>query len=188
DEKSQSTKSQRLKEEANDYRYFPEPDIPPIKLSDKAIEEIKSTMPELPNQKLERFKQEYGLPFYVSEILTRNPSASEYFEEAARIGKDYKVAPIQTANTIINKKINTEEILPAKLVKIILEDKKVEDIPTKELKKIIAEVISENEKAVREYKSGKENALQFLIGQTMKKIGKKVDPSLVKNAILEILK
>ncbi len=188
DEKSQGTKSQRLKEEANDYRYFPEPDIPPIKFSDLEIETIKGSMPELPQQKLERFQSEFILPHYDSEIITRDKVLADYFEETVEVGKKHNITPKQIANTIINKKINIGEVLPAKLIETILESGKIEEMSAEKLEENISEVLIENQKAVDEYKGGKENALKFLLGQTMKKIGKKVDSSAVKNAILEKLK
>ncbi|MEX2007619.1 MAG: Asp-tRNA(Asn)/Glu-tRNA(Gln) amidotransferase subunit GatB [Candidatus Levyibacteriota bacterium] len=184
DEKSQSTKSQRLKEEANDYRYFPEPDIPPLNFKEVYIEAIKAEMPELPDAKLARFQKDFGLSYYDAEILTRNVKLADYFEEA--IGLE-KATAKQIANAIINKKINIEEILPAKLIEMIQEEAKVEEVSSGDLSKIVSEVLSENEKAVKEYKAGKEPALQFLIGQTMKKIEKKIDLNLVKGAILKAL-
>ncbi len=187
DEKSQGTKSQRLKEEANDYRYFPEPDIPPLKFTEADIEAIKGSMPELPNQKLQRFKSEFSLSVYDSEILTRERTLADYFEEAVKVGKEHGISPKQIANIIINKKINIDDILPAKIIEMIVEGEKVAEISATELDEIISEVLDENPKAVEEYKGGKENALQFLIGQTMKKIGKKVKIDSVKNAIIKAL-
>lgn len=188
DEKSHGTKSQRLKEEANDYRYFPEPDIPPLSLTEAYIETIKAEMPELPDQKLSRFQRELLLTAYDSKIITRERAIADYFEETVEVGKKHNVTPKQIANMIINKKINTQEILPAKLIELILKESKIEQISIQEIEKIVISIIEENQKAVSEYKNGKENALQFLIGQTMRKIGKKVDSSLVKNAILEKIK
>lgn len=185
DDKSSSTKSQRLKEEANDYRYFPEPDIPPFRFEPVQIDEIKASMPELPDSKLERFQKDFALPYYDAEILTREIELADYFEEAFTLALKHQITAKQLANAIINKKININDVLPAKLIEMILEDSKVEDVSEEELKNIISEVISENEKAVSEYRSGKEPALQFLMGQTMRKIGKKVDSNTVKNAILE---
>ena len=80
DEKKGITISQRKKEEAHDYRYFPEPDIPTINISQKIIEEIKSEIPELPFQKLKRFKEEYFLEEETANIFVVNRSLSNYFE------------------------------------------------------------------------------------------------------------
>jgi len=81
DETRQITVAQRVKEEAHDYRYFPEPDLPPLQLSKEFIQEIKATIPELPAQKRERFKKEYNLVDKDIDILVYNKSLGEYFEK-----------------------------------------------------------------------------------------------------------
>ncbi|MGA2418160.1 MAG: Asp-tRNA(Asn)/Glu-tRNA(Gln) amidotransferase subunit GatB [Candidatus Staskawiczbacteria bacterium] len=80
-DKKEITFSQREKEEAHDYRYFPEPDLPPMHFDEKYIEEIKATLPELPEQKRERFKKEYVLDESIIEIFVANKDLSEYYEK-----------------------------------------------------------------------------------------------------------
>ena len=80
-DKKEITFSQREKEEAHDYRYFPEPDLPPMHFKKDYIINIKSTMPELPDQKRERFKKEYGLDKASVEFFVTNKDLSEYFEK-----------------------------------------------------------------------------------------------------------
>lgn len=186
-EAKQKTFSQRVKEVAQDYRYFPEPDIPPITISNTKISNIKSQMPELPDSRLIRFKQVFTLSDYDSEILTREKSLADYFEEAVKVGKEHGVTAKQIANTIINKKVDIDKILPAQLINDIVEGIKVESIDEKELGEIIQKVLSENSKAVADYKSGKESAIMFLLGQVMRKAQKKLDTKLVKNEILRII-
>lgn len=82
-DKKEITFSQREKEEAHDYRYFPEPDLPPMHFDEKFIEEIRGTIPELPEQKRERFIKEYGLDQASVELFTVNKDLSEYFEKSA---------------------------------------------------------------------------------------------------------
>ena len=82
-DKKEITFSQREKEEAHDYRYFSEPDLPPMHFDKKFIEEIRGTIPELPEQKRERFKKEYGLDENSVEIFIINKDLSEYFEKSA---------------------------------------------------------------------------------------------------------
>lgn len=77
----QKTESQRKKEEAHDYRYLPEPDLPPFEFPEERIEKIKSSVPELPNEKRERFKQEYGLTKEHLKVLIQNKDLSEYYEQ-----------------------------------------------------------------------------------------------------------
>ncbi len=79
----QETFSQRTKEEAHDYRYFPEPDLPPLKISREFVEELRAQLPELPQAKRERFAREYGLEMQTVETLARNKVFANYFEAAA---------------------------------------------------------------------------------------------------------
>ncbi|MEE9276953.1 MAG: Asp-tRNA(Asn)/Glu-tRNA(Gln) amidotransferase subunit GatB [Dehalococcoidia bacterium] len=76
------TLSQRSKEYANDYRYFPEPDLPPLQISREWVEEIRSTLPELPAQKLARFQQQYGLATFEANLLTEERARADYYERA----------------------------------------------------------------------------------------------------------
>jgi len=78
------TISMRSKEEENDYRYFPEPDLPPLQLSDEYVERIKERLPELPQQRIERLIREYGIPEYDATVLGSNARLSSFFEEVAK--------------------------------------------------------------------------------------------------------
>ncbi len=187
DDHRQKTFSQRSKEDAHDYRYFPEPDIPPILNSKEEISTLLKSVPELPDKKTKRFEKEFSLSFYDSEILTREKSLADFFEEAVREGKAQKLNPKDIANYIINKKVDESSISPIALVQQIVASKQTVQIDEKELERIIKEVISENERAVSDYKSGKEASLMFLLGQVMKKLGKKVDVNLVKDRIKKAL-
>ena len=225
-DKKEITFSQREKEEAHDYRYFPEPDLPSMRFEQKFIDEIKATVPELPEQKRERFKKEYGLDENLVEIFVVNKDLSEYFEkvisefeewteeqekneahkkvsklvanylisdiqglmagkEFSRQGRDPAVAGKITPENFAEfiKMIYKNEI-SSKVAKMVLTDmfntgvdpsaivdennlRQMTD--DSELEKIIKEVISKNPKPVGDYKSGKQNALQFLAGQVKEK-------------------
>jgi aspartyl-tRNA(Asn)/glutamyl-tRNA(Gln) amidotransferase subunit B len=181
------TFSQRVKEEANDYRYFPEPDIPPIRFANTELRTLNEKMPELPDAKLNRFINDFNIPAYDAEILTRERETADYFEEAVAGGKKHTITPKQIANTIINKKVPMDKILPAQLIKDIVEATKTTDIDEDKLNKIIAEVLKENEKAVTEYKSGKEPVIMFLLGQVMRKLATKADPQKIKTTLQKTL-
>jgi aspartyl-tRNA(Asn)/glutamyl-tRNA(Gln) amidotransferase subunit B len=84
DETAGATYSQRGKEEAHDYRYFPEPDLPPLVVEQLWVDEVRSSLPELPWQKLERFQQQYGLTAYTARQLTEERSVAEYYERVVR--------------------------------------------------------------------------------------------------------
>jgi aspartyl-tRNA(Asn)/glutamyl-tRNA(Gln) amidotransferase subunit B len=92
------TRSMRSKEEAHDYRYFPDPDLLPVHVSDEWIARIKETLPELPDQKKKRFMDSYGLSAYDADVLIADRLRADYFETAAK-GRDAKL----TANWVINE-------------------------------------------------------------------------------------
>ncbi|MEK6692249.1 MAG: Asp-tRNA(Asn)/Glu-tRNA(Gln) amidotransferase subunit GatB [Nitrospirota bacterium] len=125
------TVSMRTKEEAHDYRYFPEPDLVPLVIGSDWIEEIRKTLPELPYVKRERFVKEYGLPEYDADLLTSSKAMADYFELCL---KDY-VQPKIVSNWIMgelmrllnqeNKEIEECQVLPgqlAEMLKLIDED------------------------------------------------------------------
>lgn len=187
-EKNSSTVSQRIKEEASDYRYFPEPDIPPIRWSEKEIDKLKDAMPELPSSKTERFKKQYGLPEYDASILTKDNALADYFEETVRAGQPAELNPKQIANFIINRKVDINAILPAKLIVEIRNTSKVDNVGDDELVQIIRTVLKNNPKISEEYKKGKDSVIQFAIGQVMYILKKKIDVNKLKELILEELK
>ncbi len=84
------TKALRSKEEAHDYRYFPEPDIPPVWLSDEEIAEIKASMPEMPQARFERYTKKYGLPEDDAKLIILNKDFSDFYDETVKINPDYK--------------------------------------------------------------------------------------------------
>ena len=90
DAKKGVTSPMRSKEESHDYRYFPDPDLLPVTLSQEFIEEIRSTLPELPDEKKQRFISEFGLSSYDADVLVAERPIAEYFEEAAK-GQDAKI-------------------------------------------------------------------------------------------------
>lgn len=194
DTKSHKTVSQRMKEEAHDYRYFPEPDIPPIRLKESYIDEIKSTLPELPQQMLRRFVEELGLRFADAYILTRDARLSTYFEHVCKHlfaghkkeefdGKNmYEII----ANLLINKRLDSDLPVDEFVVKALSSIKPIatDDF---ELMKVIGEVISENNEAVSNYKAGNTNSIMFLVGQVMKSMHGKADAQIVKVKLEEKL-
>lgn len=188
DETKKATVSQRSKEEAADYRYFPEPDIPPIRWAEEKLTELRSELPELPDAKKARFEKEYALSAYNAEILTRDTASADYFEEAVKVGEKHNVDATKIANTITNKKVDKEKVLPAELVKDIVQSSKVVTMDEKSLTQLIQSVLEENEKAVIEYRSGKETVFMFLFGQVMKKLSVKIDPQMLKDRLLSLLK
>lgn len=187
-EKTSSTVSQRIKEEANDYRYFPEPDIPPVCWTETQILSLKSRMPELPDKKIKRFEKEYSLPKADSLTLTKDRETADYFEEAVSSGKNHNLTAKQVANYLINKKINITEILPAKLIGEIVKSSKTNDVNPEELKEIVRKILKDNPQVTADYKKGKGSVIQFIIGQVMYILRKKIDTEVLRKLILEELK
>ena len=98
DPKKGETRSMRSKEEAHDYRYFPDPDLLPLELTDEWVTAIKQSLPELPDEKRNRFMSAYGLSAYDASVLSAERASSDFFEATAR-GRDGKI----TANWVINE-------------------------------------------------------------------------------------
>lgn len=181
-----ATVAQREKEEAHDYRYFPEPDIPPMKWEQLTINNLQLTIPELPDEKNARFMKEYGLNEYDAGQLAETREKAEYFDECVRASMRQRVreiTPKTIANWLINRNIDIGEVLPAQLVERIVKATQVATVPDVELEKIIQQVLSQNQKAVRDYKKGKEQALMFLVGQ-VKRMHEHVDT----HRIIDIIK
>ncbi len=230
DESKQKTVSQRSKEGAHDYRYFPEPDLPPMTFDDEYINRIKADLPELPNQKRERFSSEYNLSESQVEILVRNPELAEFFENAVSelksisksanpemvynyLSSDVRGLEADRGMTISQSKLVTlhiaqivsligDEKISSRVAKDILarsfdEGVSPEEIVQQEgllqvsseneLENVVKEVIDVNDKVWYDYKSGKENALQFLIGQVMAKTKGKANPAVVRELFKKMI-
>jgi aspartyl-tRNA(Asn)/glutamyl-tRNA(Gln) amidotransferase subunit B len=220
------TVSQRSKEYAHDYRYFPEPDLPPLHISRKWVEEIRARLTELPEDRRDRFVTEYGLPLYDASLLTSSKAMADYFEEstrteeykklpldkaakevsnwllgeASRIMNDNnieiddfkkKVEPAQTTRIVV---LNSEGVVNTSTAKLVYAEvfktgKSADEIisqkglgqisDTSELESTVIDVINSNAQAVADFKSGKEPALKFLVGQVMKATKGRANPALV---------
>lgn len=119
------TISMRSKEEAHDYRYFPDPDLVPIEIDNKWIEDIRATLPELPDAKRERFVKEYGLPEYDAEVLTTSKAIAGYFENCIKLYNQAKIVSnwvmgdvlriLKDENSVIEKFPITPEMLTGML-------------------------------------------------------------------------
>lgn len=187
DESKQVTYSQRWKEEAQDYRYFPEPDLPPIRWTKKQLSFIRERLLELPETKAGRFQKEYQLTTYQTRILTETKEKADYFEEAARVGKKHKVTGKELANVIINKRVDINKFLPAELIQILVRKKAPLRITEKQLKEVIGKVLKENSKVVVDFKKGKTQAVEFLVGQAMRETKGRADPNQTRKILLEAL-
>jgi aspartyl-tRNA(Asn)/glutamyl-tRNA(Gln) amidotransferase subunit B len=187
DEVKQTTFLQRVKEESNDYRYFPEPDLPAISFSDAQIENVKSGLPELPSAKRERFQSQFGLSKDFIDILVSEKARADYFEEAVRLGQGGPLSSKTIADLMVNKKLDGQFPEPAGLVKRIVEIGNVQYASNDDVENAVKSVLMENEKAVSDYKSGNGNVVGFLIGMVQKKLKGKGKTQTVREELLKEL-
>jgi len=183
-EQSENTFSQRIKEEAQDYRYFPEPDIPPLTITAENIKAIKRTMPELPQEKKKRFINTFNIPENYTEILIQDPSRAQYFEQAVKLGKKYQISSKQIASVMVNQNLDKGFKEPAGLIKKLVTLTKKSYANTKDTKKAIKKVLLQNTKAIVDYQRGNTKVAGFLTGQVQKILKGTGNPKL----ILDILK
>lgn len=188
DEDKKQTYLQRSKEEAHDYRYFPDPDLPALEIDQTKVEELLKGMPELPDMKLLRFISEYGLNNEQARVLVETLKMADYFEEAVKFGVAKNVKSKQIANFLVNQKVDINIVPMEKIIEEILAKKSnvIED--ESELNKLAEEVINENPKLVEDYKAGKVVTLQALLGAVMRKSAGKADAQKVKQILEELLR
>jgi len=227
------TVSQRNKEDAHDYRYFPEPDLPFLNFTQQYIKNLENQIPELPALKRQRFKDEYGLKEKDIETFVFNKDLSEFFEqvvsELAEWQKELRNVAQLSANyiltdltgimgsmsvedkkflitpenfaefvSLIYKKEITSKIAKMVLKEMfekggdpseIIKDRGLNKIENKdELRDAVQEIIKNNQKAVSDFKNGKQNALQFLIGKAIAKTKGRANPKDVENLFTNVLK
>ncbi len=178
---------QRVKEEAQDYRYFPEPDTPPIRWKKEETEKIRKSLPELPEEKKEKLIKTHQLSEDYARILSRSLKTVEFFEKTVKKGKK-ELKPEEIANLIINKRIDINQYSPEGLVKYLVKQKRKVKLPLKEVKKVVSEVLRENKKAVEDFKKGKTTVIEFLVGQVARKTKGQADPNQTRKILLEKLK
>lgn len=174
------TFSQRTKEEAADYRYFPEPDIPPMRFAPSEIKSITDAMPELPDQIRARWNKDYQLKEQYYNVLLANRQLAEYADSAFKLAQKAKVEADKVANEIVNTKLDISTTSPQQLIAKLAEAaNKVTD--TDQIEAWVSQVIADNPSVVEEYRAGKESVLQFLVGQVMKASrGKASAPEVIK--------
>lgn len=224
DDTKEYSYAMRSKEDAQDYRYFPDPDLVPILISDEWLEEVRKAQPEFREEKKARYQEEYGLPEYDADILTGTKKLADIFEETVALGANPKKVSnwlmVETMRLLKEKEMDAEDIgfsaeNLAKLIKLadsqainstvakevfekifsedIDPDKYVEENGLKTvndegaLRSTIEQVIADNPQSVEDYRNGKEKAIGFLVGQTMKAMKGKANPGMVNQILKELL-
>ncbi len=175
------TFTQRVKEEAEDYRYFPDPDLPPMQFTEEQIEQWRSELPELPWQRLIRWAIEYSIEERYSLVLLDEKESSDWANAIFAEAKKQKIEPNKVASAVVNKKIAVDYATSTKeVLKKFAELHASEEVDPKFLEEIVQSVLQENPDNIAQYKSGKVQILGFFMGQVQRKLGKKVNPQLVK--------
>ncbi|MFV0527820.1 MAG: Asp-tRNA(Asn)/Glu-tRNA(Gln) amidotransferase subunit GatB [Lachnospiraceae bacterium] len=224
DDANECSYAMRSKEDAQDYRYFPDPDLVPVQISDAWLDEVRKRQPELRAEKLLRYEKEFDIPQYDAQIITNSKKMSDLFEAAAalchkpkkvsnwlmvetlRLLKEHNQEPEDirfspenlaklvelteagTINSNVAKEVFVhvfeEDIDPARYVQekglVMVND---EDA----LRRTIEEIVAANPQSVADYRSGKEKAIGFLVGQTMKAMQGKANPAKVTEILKNIL-
>lgn len=222
DEESGTTIRMRSKVDAIDYKYFVEPNIPKYKITKEWLEEIRKSIPELANERKEKYIKEYGISNYDATILVKEKAVADYYEETIKLGANPKsssnwitsvilghlnkfdlsindifltpnmlvdLIKLIDDSTISSKQAKevlyealTEEKEPAKIV----EEKGMKQIgDTDTINKMILEVLDEQPTSIEQYKNGRTNIVDFLVGQVMKKTKGQANPAMTRSMIIE---
>lgn len=224
DDNKEYSYAMRSKEDARDYRYFPDPDLVPVFISEEWLEKIKSAQPELRTEKMKRYKEEYDIPDYDIDILTGSKHMADLFEACVAICKQPKKVSnwlmVETMRLLKEQEMEPGEIRfsPEHLADLILmvDKKEINSTVAKdvfaqmfdhdedpvayveahglksrndavELKKIVENIIAANPQSVEDYHNGKQKAIGFLVGQTMKATAGKADPGTVNQLLKQLL-
>lgn len=187
------TASQRIKEEAADYRYMPEPDIPPFALTPEFLAEIESYMPELPNARIARYEA-LGVTEADAYLITRSLRIADYYDslcEALRTqldGLSFKSKTIQAeiAKMLVNKTIPSD-VSVDDAIAVIKDILKPTETNADDLKAAVQSVLQTNSDAVTQYKAGKETIIMFLVGQVMREMKGQADPQTVMSELKSAL-
>ncbi len=183
DEKKNITVAQRSKENSPDYRYFPEPDIPPMRFDDAYFNQLKSSLPKTPDEIAEELRTSYGLSQNLAEQLTSYPGLN-YINTFYNFVKQHN--PEKVAKLLLNKPEYRDMSYEDFTKSIAASEEKIGDEDV--LSQIVDAVIAENEDIVASYKNGKTNALNFLVGQVMRHTQGKADAQSVEKLFLSKFK
>ncbi|MFZ5595422.1 MAG: Asp-tRNA(Asn)/Glu-tRNA(Gln) amidotransferase subunit GatB [Bacillota bacterium] len=224
DESKGITLAMRSKEQAHDYRYFPDPDLVPVVIDEGWVEEIKRSLPELPDQRKRRYISEYGLPEYDAGVITSTKELADYFEacleqypaaktvsnwvmgDLSRLlnaeNTDIAHCPVKPGQLADMLKLLDKGTISGKIAKTVFEEmfasgKDPEEIVREKglmqisdegaIAAAVDDVIASNPKVVEDFRSGKEKALGFLVGQVMKVTRGKANPEMVNRLLKEKL-
>jgi aspartyl-tRNA(Asn)/glutamyl-tRNA(Gln) amidotransferase subunit B len=214
----------RSKEEAHDYRYFPEPDLRVLRVAEELIARVRDRLPELPDAKQKRFVSEYGIPAYDAHVLTSSGDLADYFEKVVSHGADAKSASNWVMGEVMRElnehkieigafgihadslaelvtlqaggKVNSstakdvfkEMLTSGKRAGAIVSERGLEQVSDNSaIEKEAAAVLDENPDEVKRYLAGKEQLLQFFVGQLMKRTRGKANAQMATSILKSLL-
>jgi aspartyl-tRNA(Asn)/glutamyl-tRNA(Gln) amidotransferase subunit B len=221
DEKTNQTYAMREKQEAADYRYFPDPDLVPVEVTEAEVDLIRSTIPRLADERKAEYIKAYGLSDYEAERLTDDKELSDFFEKAVQVTEHPKtlvnliladVAPLYTEDTVddllnpvslgqLTNLVAREDInsnTARKVLKALMEGDFDPEAYVKEhdlaqinereaLEGAVKLAVASNEKAVKDFRNGKESAMRSLIGRVMKETQGRANPILAEKMLREAI-
>jgi len=176
--KKKATFVMRVKEEEKDYRYFPEPDIPPLTFSKEYLLDIEKEANDLEVQPCKNISVKYSISEDIAKILVKNQEKLEYFESLVLLGHP----PKESAKLLVNSK-DIPKKSPKEYLKALKDKESVIIVKESDLKIIISQVIKTNEKAVKDAATGKPEAIMYLVGRVMVATKGQANPLLTRKII-----
>ncbi len=180
------TFTQRIKEGAADYRYFPDPDLPPIRFSNKWFNEIKSSVPEPLETVFVRWEKNYQINRQLTELLFETAGEAKKLNTVFSSLLKEKLPVDKFINLVIHKKITVDLFKQSveEITSVYKQSIQVDDVTNEELQKIIDKVIKANPQAVSDLKAGKIQSINFLVGQVLREAKKKIEFQRLKGLII----
>jgi aspartyl-tRNA(Asn)/glutamyl-tRNA(Gln) amidotransferase subunit B len=211
------TRVMRSKEEAHDYRYFPEPDLFTLEVASSWIEDVRSQLPALPQQRIDRYQRDYGLSLNDAEVLVADKAVAEFFEETAALGNP-RAASNWVRNEVLRVGLETSRVTPQSLARLIalIDSGAIGGKAAKEvfeemsssgeapdaivekkglgqvsdptaIREAALRVLEKNAAQVEQYRAGTTKVFGFLVGQLMKEMRGKANAELANEILRELL-
>ncbi len=222
DESKGATLKMRSKEQAEDYRFISDPDLPAIIIEKSRVEKIKSAIPETPQEKLKKLIKKYNIEKKYAEILTKKIDIAEFFEKIIekanpKIASQWTTIELLSVLNYNKKEFEDVEISPEHFIELLklIENKKITELKAKEIlrswkekssspakeaessskissegeiEKVAKKIIKENSNAVKDFRAGKSESLNFLIGKVMQKTNKRADFKTAREVLEKLLR
>lgn len=179
---------QRTKETAADYRYFPDPDLPPLEFTESQIEDLRTSLPELPTSIVARWQTQYQIAPETTKQLLKNQRQSKWLESLWLAGQKVQLSPSKLASAIINKKLKIDlDIVAEEILTEHRLGQQSETIDANQLQVLINDLVKNHPAEVHRYQSGETKLLGFFIGQLKNKLPKAADMSQLTQILRQIL-